>query len=94
MPTLRIEHAVPSFDGWKRAFDNDPANRKSSGVRRYRISQAVDDPNYVTIDLDFDTVAEAQGLLAAMEQVWAGPGKAFMVDPRAKIVEIIENVEL
>ena len=81
MPTLRIEHAVPSFDGWKRAFDNDPANRKSSGVRRYRISQAVDDPNYVTIDLDFDTVAEAQGLLAAMEQVWAGPGKAYGGSP-------------
>jgi len=94
MPTLRIEHAVPSFDGWKQAFDNDPADRKSSGVRRYRVSRAVDDPNYVTIDLDFDTVAEAEGLLAKMENVWAGPGKAFMVNPRARIVETIEAIEL
>jgi len=94
MPTLRIEHAVPSFDGWKQAFDNDPADRKGSGVRRYRVSRAVDDPNYVTIDLDFDTVAEAEGLLAKMENVWAGPGKAFMVNPRARIVETIEAIEL
>jgi hypothetical protein len=44
--------------------------------------------------LDFDTAADAQGLLATMEQVWPGPGKAFMVDPRAHIVETIENVKL
>lgn len=94
MPTLHIEHAVPSFDGWKKAFESDPADRKRSGVRRYRISQSVDDPNYVTIDLDFDTIADARGLLAAMEKVWAGPGKAFMVDPKAHIVEITESVEL
>lgn len=90
MPTLRIEHAVPNFDGWKQVFDSDPADRKGSGVVRYRVSQAVDDPNFVTIDLDFETVAEAQGLLTAMEGIWAGPGKAFMTNPRARIVEVVE----
>ena len=94
MATLRIEHAVPSFDLWKQAFDNDPADRKGSGVNRYRISQAVDDPNYVTIDLEFDNVADARKLLEFMEQLWAGPGKAFMVDPRAHIVEVVEEVKL
>jgi len=94
MPTLRIEHAVPSFDFWIHSFYNDPSDLKCSGVRRYRVSRAVDDPNYVTIDLDFDTVAEAEGLLAKMENVWAGPGKAFMVNPRARIVETIEAIEL
>jgi hypothetical protein len=94
MATLRIEHAVPSFEFWKQAFDNDPADRKGSGVNCYRISQAVDDPNYVTIDLEFDNVADARKLLEFMEQLWAGPGKAFMVDPRARIVEMVEEVEL
>ena len=94
MPTLRIEHAVPSFEMWKQAFDSDPADRKGSGVTRCRISQGIDDPNFVTIDLDFNTVADAQKLLEFMEQVWAGPGKAFMVDPRARIVETVEDVNL
>jgi len=94
MPTLRIEHAVPSFDMWKQAFDSDPADRKGSGVTRYRISRGIDDPNFVTIDLEFKTLEEAQKLLGFMEQVWAGPGKAFMMDPRARIVETVEDVSL
>ena len=94
MPTLRIEHAVPSFEMWKQAFESDPADRKGSGVTRYRISQGIDDPNFVTIDLDFNNVADAQKLLEFMEQVWAGPGKAFMVNPRARIVATVEEVIL
>jgi hypothetical protein len=27
MPILRVQHAVPNFDGWKRAFDSDPIDR-------------------------------------------------------------------
>ena len=64
MPTLRIEHAVPDFAGWKRAFDSDPADRKGSGVRRYKVMQSADDPNYVMIDLEFDSLEDADGLLA------------------------------
>ena len=94
MKTLRIEHAVPSFDMWKQAFDNDPADRKGSGVSHYRISRGIDDPNFVMIDLDFNTVEDAQKLLEFMEQIWAGPGKSFMTDPRARIVETVEDVNL
>jgi hypothetical protein len=94
MATLRIEHAVPSFEMWKQAFDNDPADRKGSGVTHYRVSRGIDDPNFVTIDLDFANVADAQKLLEFMEQLWDGPAKAFMMDPRARIVESVEDVNL
>ena len=86
--------SVPSFDMWKQAFDNDRADRRGSGVNRYRISRGINDPNFVTIVLDFNTVEDAQKLLEFMEQIWAGPGKAFMVDPRARIVETVEDVNL
>lgn len=46
MTTLRIEHSVPDFEGWKQAFDNDPADRKGSGVRRYQVSRSVEDRYY------------------------------------------------
>jgi hypothetical protein len=51
---LKIEHPVPDYAGWKKAFDDDPAGRKKSGVRRYRILRPVDNPNYVMIDLASD----------------------------------------
>jgi hypothetical protein len=92
--TLRIEHSVPDYDNWKRAFDSDPADRKGSGVRRYQISRSVAEPNLVLIDLDFDDVASAEALLATMKQIWAGPAASIMINPRATIVEQVENIEL
>jgi hypothetical protein len=94
MPIVRIEHAVPNFEGWKRAFDNDPADRKGSGVRRYQVFRAQDDPNYVMIDLEFDSLGEAEAFLRAMERIWNGPGKAVMQNPRARIAESVEIQEL
>jgi hypothetical protein len=94
MPSLRIEHRVPDFEGWKQAFDSDPADRRGSGVRRYRVLRSVEDPNFVMIDLEFDSLAEAEGLLNKMRQIWRGPGKAVMMDPRAHIAETVETKHL
>ena len=57
MPILRIHHSVPNFEAWKRAFDNDPIDRKGSGVRRYEVHRSIADRNFVMIDLEFDTAA-------------------------------------
>jgi hypothetical protein len=94
VPILRIEHAVPDFAGWKRAFDSDPANRKGSGVRRYQVLRSVDDPNYVMIDLEFDRLDDAEGLLATMRRVWSGDGQKVMRNPQAWIVDTVETIEL
>jgi hypothetical protein len=90
MYILRIEHPVPDFDGWKKAFDSDPVNRKKMGVRRYQILRAVDDPRFVMIDLEFDTVDQAEALLAAMRQVWNRVEGAIMTNPKTRIVETVE----
>ena len=94
MPTVRIEHAVSNFEQWKRAFDNDPADRKGSGVRRYQILRPRDDPNYVMIDLEFGSVDQAEAFLRTMQRIWAGPGKAVMQNPRARIIDRVEDREL
>ncbi len=91
MPILRIEHSVPDFDGWKRVFDGDPVDRKKSGVRRYQVLRSIDDPNYVMIDLEFDTQSEAEALLAAMRQVWSRVEGTVIVEPQARIVETVET---
>jgi hypothetical protein len=94
MTIVRIEHAVPSFDKWKQAFDRDPADRKGAGVRRYQILRPQDDPNYVLIDLEFDGRIEAEAFLRTMERIWGGPGKAVMQNPRARIVDVAEVKDL
>jgi hypothetical protein len=95
MPVLlRIQHAVPNFEGWKRAFENDPMDRKASGVRRYRVHRSVSDPNFVMIDLEFDAQAEAERMLERLRQLWAGPGGAVMRNPEAWVFEIVESTSL
>jgi len=91
MYMLRIEHPVPNYEGWKQAFDSDPVDRKRSGVRRYRILRPLDNPNYVLIDLEFDTLGEAEALLTAMRGIWARVEGKIMMDPKAQIVEIVET---
>jgi hypothetical protein len=93
MPILRIEHPVPNFDGWKAAFDSDPVGRERLGVRRYQILRSLDDPNYIMIDLEFDTRGEAEALLAAMREVWSRVEGTVMRNPQARIVETVESKE-
>lgn len=94
MAILRIQHAVPNFENWKRAFDSDPMDRKKSGVRSYHVFRSAQDPNFVMIDLEFDTVADAEGMLERLRQLWAGPGGSVMRNPEAWIVEKIESTSV
>jgi hypothetical protein len=94
MTILRIQHSVPNYEGWKRAFESDPLDRKASGVRRYRVHRSVADPNFVTMDLELDTVADAERLLERLRHLWNGPGGRVMQSPEAWILEIVESTSL
>ncbi len=93
MYILRIEHPVFNFEEWRRAFDSDPVGRERSGVRRYQILRPVDDEKYVMIDLEFDTVSQAEALLAAMRVVWGRVEGTIMVNAQTRIVEVVETKE-
>ena len=94
MTVLHIEHPVSDYETWKRAFDADPVGRERSGVRRYRILRDKDDPNDVTIDLEFDTAEEAEALLASMQVAWGRVQGTFISAlPRTRITEPVETTE-
>jgi hypothetical protein len=82
---------VANYDAWKEAFDSDPIGRQRSGVRRYRILRPTDDPNYVMIDLEFDSAREAEAAEAELRELW---GRVeVMHSPQARIVEEVEIKE-
>jgi hypothetical protein len=93
MSILRIEHPVPDYDAWKQAFDSDLVGREKSGVRRYQILRPIGDPNYVMIDLEFDTPSDAEALLAEMRLIWDRVQGVIMSNPQARIVEPVETKE-
>lgn len=93
MTILRIEHQVPDYEAWKRAFDSDPAGRQRAGVRRYQILRPVDDPGYVLIDLEFDDPAGAEALLAGLRVAWKDAEGRIMSNPQTRVVEAVETKE-
>jgi hypothetical protein len=93
MPTLQLEHAIRDFALWKAAFDRDPIDRRGLGVRRHRVCRPLDDPNYVVVELDFDTTADAEACGAALRELWRSPraAPALIGAPRVRIVEAVED---
>lgn len=94
MASVHIEHAIRDFDTWKAAFDRDPADRQGSGVQRYSIKRPLDDPNYVLIDLDFASEADAQAFLVTMRGIWTSPRSPHVGEPQARIMNIVEQRDL
>jgi hypothetical protein len=77
MPTLHIEHPITDYPTWKAAFDRFSDVRAESGVRSFVVRQPVDDEHYVSVDLDFETIEQADGFLVFLrEQVWSSPRSA------------------
>ena len=91
MYILRIEHTVPDFDGWKKAFDSDPIGREKAGVRRYRVFRPTDDAQCVLVDLEFDSANAAESVLAALRTLWDRVSEEVMMNPQARIVEVVET---
>ena len=93
MIILRIEHKVENYEMWKKTFDSDPINRKQSGVRRHRIFQLTDDSRYVIIDLEFDTINNAEAALIALHKLWKNVEGTIMFNPQTQIINLVETIE-
>lgn len=94
MTVLHIEHPVPSFEGWKKAFDSDPIDRKSSGVKKYRLYRSLPNPGYVAIDLEFENYQDAENTLKKLQALWTKVEGSVMTGPRVQIFDVIESVSL
>jgi ribosomal protein L35AE/L33A len=93
MIILQIEHPVPDYSSWKKAFDIDPVNRKQSGVKRYRIFRQTDNPNYIIVELEFDELNAAKKLLAALQGIWKQIEGKIITGAKTRIIEMVEMVQ-
>lgn len=90
MATLHIEHPVTDFAAWRAAFDRFAEAREKSGVRSHRILRPVDNTRYVIVDLDFQTVGEAEKFLDFLRtKVWSSTqtAPALAGIPQTRILE-------
>jgi hypothetical protein len=91
MPTLHIEHSISDFDVWQQAFKRFDHARQQAGVKSHQVRRPVEDAHYVVIDLEFDTVAQAERFQDFLrESVWSSPSNspALVGTPETKILEL------
>ncbi len=89
LPTLHIEHAISDLTTWKQAYDRFAEKRASAGVAAARLHQPADDPQYIVLQLDFPSVAQAAGFKAFLEtSVWTSPDRSpgLVGIPRVRIL--------
>jgi hypothetical protein len=91
MIVLQIEHKVPSFEGWKKAFDADPIDRKKMGVKHYHVYRPANDLNYVIIDLEFVDMHSAENTLSALKKLWGKVEGTVMMNPQTRILEEVDS---
>ena len=96
MTTLRIEHAISDYQLWKKAFDGFAEARASAGVRGCAIRRPVDDPNYLMLDLEFDTAGGAEAFARFLvEQVWSAPASSpgLAGAPKTRVLDLVHGGE-
>ena len=64
------------------------------GVRRYNILRPIDDPNYVIIDLEFESLKEAEDILEALHNLWSKVEGQVMMNPKTQILDLEETTNV
>ena len=93
MTTLHIQNTVHDYDAWQEAFDKYERFRAEHGVRSYRISRDAADPQQVSVDLHFDSRADAEAFVPRLQQIWSTPqSQAMLVDHVAPVLlEVVRD---
>ncbi len=94
MAHVHAEFTVSEYGQWKAMFDSDPAGRQAGGVRSYRISRGINDPNHVLLDLNFDDVPTAEAFLERLKPVWASAPAGAIQNATGVVVEAVDEVQL
>lgn len=93
MPSLHIEHPITDLATWSTAFNAFAEVRQQAGVTSEQIRHPVGDDRFVVVDLEFDSIDQAEGFLEFLRtQVWAVPenSPALAGSPDARVLETAE----
>ena len=89
--TLHLENTVHDFTEWKAVFDKFERFRADRKVRAYRVSRGVDEPAKVVVDLDFDSIADAEEFRDVLAQVRTTPQSQSQLIDHTEGLYIVES---
>jgi quinol monooxygenase YgiN len=89
MPILHIEHEITDLSTWLETFEKFAPARDQAGVTQAEVFQPNDDPNYIVVNLRFESADAASNFRTFLiNQVWASPetAPALVGAPTARVL--------
>ena len=89
MAILHIEHEISDLTSWLEAFNRFAPAREQAGVQRTEVYQPSDDPNYIVVNLRFESVDAASNFRTFLQTViWKSPeaSPALVGAPTARVL--------
>ena len=88
MASMLLHFETDDYDTWKPMFDLDGPRARET-AKGYRIFRGVDDPNEVFLEIEFDSVADAQ--TARGRLITSGVLDRFSDKNLPTVVEVVES---
>lgn len=79
---LHVKSTVEDYDEWKSDFEGYHTERAEHGGKNYQLFQATDDPNKITVLIEFDNEENARGWIEYLQ------GEEELTEPEMSSVEI------
>lgn len=90
MTTLHIDINVNDLNTFRAGFADHAEIRHQAGVRAEHVRQAIDDPNHLLVQLDFDSVDRAEAFVGFLrEKIWKD-SPVLVGTPQATILEPLD----
>ena len=67
MTTMFVRHTVSNYNAWRKVYDDFAPVQKAKGVTGQAVYQAADNPNDITVTVDFATLEAAQAFVNSEE---------------------------
>jgi hypothetical protein len=87
MGMIVVHHQVRDFASWKTVYDMHAGARKAAGLTRDHVLQSVEDPNSVTVVLDFSDLGKAKAFAASADLKAAMQSAGVLGTPSVHILK-------
>ncbi|MET9029030.1 hypothetical protein ABZW96_25960 [Nocardia sp. NPDC004168] len=92
---VHIDDTVRDYETWKPAFDGLVQYYTEAGARNCRVARFTHNPNRVLIELDFDTMAEAEAFRDGLHKLIDLPRtQMLLVSHEVSILELVDDRRL
>ncbi len=91
MATIIIRHRVNQYKTWKEAFDAFVDTRRAAGEKSFRIFQAEDDGNNISVVFEWDNLENAHRFMASPELQEAMRAAGVVEEPDIRFVQKVAS---